>query len=68
MVSNQIFTLDGITLSFSNNVRNIGVICDQEMSFGEHIYRITLIHLCILAKIRNILSQTLIHAIITSRL
>lgn len=40
MVSNQILTLDGITLASSNIVRNLGTIFDH-MSFNMHMK-----HLC----------------------
>uniref|UniRef100_A0A3P9B681 B30.2/SPRY domain-containing protein n=1 Tax=Maylandia zebra TaxID=106582 RepID=A0A3P9B681_9CICH len=40
MVSNQMRTLDGITLASSNAVRNLGVIFDQDMSFNAHIKQI----------------------------
>uniref|UniRef100_A0A669B839 Reverse transcriptase domain-containing protein n=1 Tax=Oreochromis niloticus TaxID=8128 RepID=A0A669B839_ORENI len=75
MVSNQILTLDGITLASSNAVRNLGVIFDQDMSFNAHIKQIcktAFFHLRNISKIRNILSQSdaekLVHAFITSRL
>lgn len=75
MVSNQILTLDGITLASSNTVRNLGVIFDQDMSFNAHIKQIcktAFFHLCNISKVRNILSQSdaekLVHAFITSRL
>ncbi|XP_034015853.1 uncharacterized protein LOC117501131, partial [Thalassophryne amazonica] len=75
MVSNQILTLDGITLTSSNTVRNLGVIFDQDMSFKAHIKQIcrtAFLHLCNISKIRKVLSQSdaekLIHAFISSRL
>uniref|UniRef100_A0A669EZ97 Reverse transcriptase domain-containing protein n=1 Tax=Oreochromis niloticus TaxID=8128 RepID=A0A669EZ97_ORENI len=75
MVSNQILTLDGITLSSRNAVRNLGVIFDQDMSFNAHIKQIcktAFFHLRNISKIRNILSRSdaekLVHAFITSRL
>uniref|UniRef100_UPI000D3040EA uncharacterized protein LOC112434934 n=1 Tax=Maylandia zebra TaxID=106582 RepID=UPI000D3040EA len=75
MVSNQILTLDGITLASSNAVRNLGVIFDQDMSFNTHIKQIcktAFLHLRNISKVRNILSQSdaeeLVHAFITSRL
>uniref|UniRef100_A0A3P9D8J8 Reverse transcriptase domain-containing protein n=1 Tax=Maylandia zebra TaxID=106582 RepID=A0A3P9D8J8_9CICH len=61
MVSNQILTLDGITLASSNAVRNLGVIFDQDMSFNAHIKQIcktAFFHLRNISKIRNILSQS----------
>lgn len=71
--SNQIATLDGITLNSSPTVRNLGVIFDQDLSFSSHIKHVTrtaFFHLCNMAKIRNILSQSdadkLVHAFITS--
>ncbi|XP_034041739.1 uncharacterized protein LOC117524118, partial [Thalassophryne amazonica] len=75
MVSNQILTLDGITLTSSNTVRNLGVIFDQDMSFKAHIKQIcrtAFLHLRNISKIRKVLSQSdaekLIHAFISSRL
>ncbi|PME06503.1 hypothetical protein A8A06_07420 [Escherichia coli] len=74
-LSNQILTLDGITLASSDTVRNLGVIFDQDMSFNAHIKQIcrtAFYHLRNIAKIRNILSQSdaekLVHAFITSSL
>uniref|UniRef100_A0A669DXW8 Reverse transcriptase domain-containing protein n=1 Tax=Oreochromis niloticus TaxID=8128 RepID=A0A669DXW8_ORENI len=75
MVSNQILTLDGITLASSNAVRNLGVIFDQDMSFNAHIKQIcktAFFYLRNICKVRNILSlsdaEKLVHAFITSRL
>lgn len=42
-MSNQIFTLDDITLISSNTMSNFGVIFDEDMSFSvniEQMYRI----------------------------
>ena len=73
--SNQIATLDGITLTPSTTARNLGVIFDQDLSFSSHIKHVTrtaFFHLRSITKIRNILSQSdaekLVHAFITSRL
>ena len=73
--SNQIATLDGITLNSGPTARNLGVIFDQDLSFSSHIKHVTrtaFFHLRSIAKIRNILSQSdaekLVHAFITSRL
>ena len=74
-LSNDIATLDGITLASSTTVRNLGVIFDQEMTFNSHIKQISktaFFHLRNIAKIRRILSQNdaekLVHAFVTSRL
>ena len=40
-LSNDIATLDGITLASSSTVRNLGVIFDQDMSFNSHINQIS---------------------------
>uniref|UniRef100_A0A3P8RUL5 Reverse transcriptase domain-containing protein n=1 Tax=Amphiprion percula TaxID=161767 RepID=A0A3P8RUL5_AMPPE len=75
LLSKHIVTLDGITLTFSTTVRNLGIIFDQDMSFNSHIKQIcrtSFFHLRNTVKIRNILSQSdaekLIHAFVTSRL
>ena len=72
---NQIVTIDGVTLSSSTTVKNLGVTMDQDLSFSSHIRHVTktaFFHLRSIAKIRNILSQSdaekLVHAFITSRL
>ncbi|KAK0150315.1 hypothetical protein N1851_008767 [Merluccius polli] len=55
--SNQIPTLDGITLTSSTTARNLGVI----FSFSSHINHVTrtaFFHMRSIAKIRNILSQS----------
>ena len=74
-LSNDITTLDGITLASSTTVRNLGVIFDQDLSFNSHIKQISrtaFFHLRNIAKIRHILSQNdaekLVHAFVTSRL
>ena len=74
-LSNEITTLDGITLASSSTVRNLGVIFDQDLSFNSHIKQISrtaFFHLRNIAKIRHILSQNdaekLVHAFVTSRL
>ncbi len=73
--SNDIVTLDDITLASSTTVRNLGIIFDQDLSFNSHIQQISrtaFFHLRKIAKIRSILSQKdaekLVHAFITSRL
>lgn len=74
-LSNNIASLDGITLSSSTTVRNLGVIFDQDLSFNSHIKlisRTAFFHLRNIAKIRHILSlkdaEKLVHAFVTSRL
>ena len=74
-LSNDIATLDGITLASSTTVRNLGVIFDQDLSFNSHIKQISrtaFFHLRNIAKIRHIMSQKdaekLVHAFVTSRL
>ncbi|XP_028272704.1 uncharacterized protein LOC114443000 [Parambassis ranga] len=74
-LSDNTFSLDGITLASSTTVRNLGVIFDQDMSFVSHIKQVsrtTFFHLRNITKIRSILSQSdaekLIHAFVTSRL
>ena len=74
-LSNDMATLDGITLASSTTVRNLGVIFDQDMSFSYHIKQISrtaFFHLRNIAKIRHILPQEdaekLVHAFVTSRL
>lgn len=57
MMSNQILTLDGITLACSNTVRNF----DQDISFNVNIKQTcwsVFLHLHIIFKFRNILSQS----------
>ena len=74
-ISNDITTLDDITLASSTTVRNLGVIFDQDLSFNYHIKQTSMtafFHLRNIAKIRHILSQNdaekLVHAFVTSRL
>ncbi len=74
-LSNDIVTLNDITLASSTTVRNLGVIFDQNLSFDSHIKQISrtaFFHLRNIAKIRSILSQKdaekLVHAFVTSRL
>ena len=69
------FTLDGITLASKATVKNLGVTFDQDMSFQSHIKqtsKIAFFHLRNIAKVRHILSQNdaekLVHAFVTSRL
>lgn len=73
--SNQIPTLDSITLTSSATASNPGVIFDQDLSFSSHIKHVTrtaFFHLRSIAKISNILSQSdaekLMHAFITCSL
>ncbi|XP_029285402.1 uncharacterized protein LOC115006916 [Cottoperca gobio] len=73
--SNDIEALDGINLASSTNVRNLGVIFDQDLSFNSHINQISrtaFFHLHNIAKIRHILSQNdaekLVHAFVISTL
>ncbi|XP_042349014.1 uncharacterized protein LOC121947898, partial [Plectropomus leopardus] len=73
--SNNIISLDGITLASSTTVRNFGVLFDQDLSFVSHIKqtsRTAFFHLRNIVKISHILSQTnaekLVHAFVTSRL
>ena len=52
--------LDGITLASRNNVRNLGVSFDQDLSFNSHVKQISrtaYFHLCNIAKFLHILSQ-----------
>ena len=67
--------LSSLSLSFSPQVKNLGVIIDQELSLNSHIKHITktsFFHLQNIAKVRNVLSfedaEKLIHAFVTSRL
>ena len=73
--SNVVIHLDSIALSSTNEVRNLGVIFDQDLSFDSHIKsvsRTAFFHLRNIAKIRNFLSfkdaEKIIHAFVTSRL
>ena len=75
MVSDNIISLDDISLSSNSSVRNLGVIIDQDLSFKAHISqacKTAFFHLRNIARIRNILSNSdaekLIHAFVTSRL
>lgn len=57
MMSNQILTLDGITLVYSNTVRNF----DQDISFNVNIKQTcwsVFLHLHNISKFRNLLSQS----------
>ena len=74
-LSDNILSLDGITLSSSTTARNLGVIFDQDLSFIPHITQVSrtaFFHLHNIAQIRSILSQgdaeTLVNAFVTSRL
>ena len=70
-LSNNIIYSDGITLTSSTTVKNLGVIFDEDLSFKSHIKQISrtaYFHLRNIAKIRHILNhnnaETLIHAFI----
>ena len=67
-LSDQIVTLDDISLAPSSTWWKLGVIFEQDMSFDPHINK----KVYSLMKIRNILSQKdaekLVHAFVTSRL
>ena len=59
-LSEQIVTLDGVSLASSSTVRNLGVMFDQDMSFDQHIKQVSrtaFFHLHNIKNIRNILSQ-----------
>ena len=74
-LANCLLTLDNISLSSNSNVRNLGVIFDQDLSFNSHIKQVSrtaFFHLRNIAKIRSFLSfknaEQIIHAFVTSRL
>ena len=67
--------LNGIKVSQSQLVKNLGVTMDPDLSFEYHIKHITkteFFHLCNIAKTRNFLSkddaEKRIHAFVTSQL
>uniref|UniRef100_A0A674PEA0 Reverse transcriptase domain-containing protein n=1 Tax=Takifugu rubripes TaxID=31033 RepID=A0A674PEA0_TAKRU len=71
----HMITLDGISLTSSLSVRNLGVTFDQNLSFNSHIKlvsRSVFFHLRNITKIRKLLTghdaEKLIHAFVTSRL
>ncbi|TWW62345.1 hypothetical protein D4764_04G0009920 [Takifugu flavidus] len=71
----HMITLDGISLTSSLSVRNLGVTFDQNLSFNSHIKlvsRSAFFHLRNISKIRKLLTwpdaEKLIHAFVTSRL
>ena len=67
-LSHLIISLDGITLTFSSTVRNLGLIFDQDMSFVlyiKQVSRVAFFHLHNIMKIRSILSQE--DAFVTTR-
>uniref|UniRef100_A0A674MGZ1 Reverse transcriptase domain-containing protein n=1 Tax=Takifugu rubripes TaxID=31033 RepID=A0A674MGZ1_TAKRU len=71
----HMITLDGISLTSSLSVRNLGVTFDQNLSFNSHIKlasRSAFFHLRNITKIRKLLTQhdaeKLVHAFVTSRL
>uniref|UniRef100_UPI00358F988E uncharacterized protein n=1 Tax=Myxine glutinosa TaxID=7769 RepID=UPI00358F988E len=72
---NFALNIDGIPVSTSPHIRNLGVIFDQTLSFDKYTKQITksaFFHLKNIARLRSSLSstaaETLIHAFITSRL
>uniref|UniRef100_A0A8C6SKQ3 Reverse transcriptase domain-containing protein n=1 Tax=Neogobius melanostomus TaxID=47308 RepID=A0A8C6SKQ3_9GOBI len=74
-LSQQIISLDNVSVSTSSTVKNLGVLFDQDLSFKTHINqacKIAFFHLRNIAKIRNILpksdAEKLIHAFVSSRL
>ena len=74
-LTNQMVTLDNVSVASSATVKNLGVLFDPDLSFKAHINqacRTAFFHLRNIAKIRNILSnndaEKLIHAFVTSRL
>ena len=74
--SDEIVSQDDFTLTTgSTQIRNLGVIFDEDLSFNSHIRQISrtaFFHLRNIAKVRHILSQKdaekLVHAFVTSRL
>ncbi len=67
--------LNGLSPSFSQQVKSLGVIIDQDLSLNSHVKHITktsFFHLRNIAKVRNFLpledAEKLIHAFVTSRL
>jgi len=67
--------LNGLSPSFSQQVKSLGVIIDQDLSLNSHVKHITktsFFHLRNTAKVRNFLpfedAEKLIHAFVTSRL
>ena len=74
-LSDQLASLDNVSVASSSTVKNLGVVFDQDLSFAAHINqacRTAYFHLRNIAKIRNILSKNdaekLVHAFVTSRL
>uniref|UniRef100_A0A674MAK8 Reverse transcriptase domain-containing protein n=1 Tax=Takifugu rubripes TaxID=31033 RepID=A0A674MAK8_TAKRU len=73
--SENIITLDGVSLTSSLSVRNLGVTFDQNLSFNSHIKTISrgaFFHLWNITRIRKLLmrhnAKKLVHAFVTSRL
>uniref|UniRef100_A0A674NXK6 Neutral sphingomyelinase (N-SMase) activation associated factor n=2 Tax=Takifugu rubripes TaxID=31033 RepID=A0A674NXK6_TAKRU len=71
----HMITLDGISLTSSLSVRNLGVTFDQNLSFNSHIKTVStsaFFHLRNISKIRKLLMQhdaeKLVHAFVPSRL
>ncbi len=68
-------TLDGCSVNSSSSVRNLGVLCNSNLSFDSHVSSIcktAFFHLKNISKLRPMLSMSnaeiLIHAFMTSRL
>ncbi|TWW57645.1 hypothetical protein D4764_07G0003640 [Takifugu flavidus] len=71
----HMITLDGISLTSSLSVRNLGVTFDQNLFFNSHIKTVSrsaFFHLRNITKIRKLLTrhdaEKLVHAFVTSRL
>ena len=71
-LSDNILSLDGITLSSSTTARNLGVIFEQDLSFIPFIKQVSRTAFVHLRNIRSIFSQgdaeELVHAFVISRL
>lgn len=72
---NGLVTLDDISLTSGNTVRNLGVVFVQDLSFDSDIKQIprcAFFHLCSVTKTRHFLphtdSEKFVHAFVTSRL
>ncbi|TWW55907.1 hypothetical protein D4764_09G0009570 [Takifugu flavidus] len=71
----RMINLDGISLTFSLSVKNLGVTFDQNISFNSHIKTVSrsaFFHLRNITRIRKLLTrhdaEKLVHAFVTSRL
>ena len=53
ILSNDILTLDDTALASSTNVRNLGVVFDQDMSFNSHIKQTSMTALFFTFKIQK---------------